>query len=105
MRCMDLKVVSLNITEDNYEYKALFRLCNDSTCIDLDLSRFSETETLEEIKKSFSIDESIDEMKSIIMQKVMEATKIESRITEGQNCCEDVKDKKLQRSIDSLNMS
>lgn len=105
MRCMDLKIVNLNITEDNYEYKALFRLCNDSTCIDLDLSRFSETETLEEIKKSFSIEESIDEMKSIIMEKIMEATRIESRTTEGENCCGEVKDKKIQRSIDSLNMS
>jgi len=103
MRCKDLKVVNLNIGEDNYEYKALFRLCSDSACIDMDLEKLSDRETLEEIKKTFSIEEPIDEIKNIIMQKVMEASKIESRISEGENCCSDIEDKEIQRSIDSLN--
>lgn len=55
MRCKDLKVVNLNIGEDNYEYKALFRLCSDSACIDMDLEKLSDRGTLEEIKKTFSI--------------------------------------------------
>lgn len=105
MLCKDLKVVNLNIGEDNYEYKALFRLCSDSACIDMDLEKFSEKGTLEEIKKTFSIEEPIDEIKNIIMQKIMEASKLESRISEGENCCSDIKDKKVQRSIDSLNMA
>lgn len=105
MKCKDLKVVNLNITEDNYEYKALFRLCTDSACMDVDLDGFEKVETLEEIKKTFSIDEGIDEIKSIIMEKVMEASKAESKISEGKDCCKDVDDKKIKRSIDSLNMS
>ena len=42
MKCKDLKVVNLNITEDNYEYKALFRLCADDKCLDIDLADISE---------------------------------------------------------------
>ena len=57
MHCKDLKVVNLNITEDYYEYKALFRLCSDNQCFDIDLARLSEAEMLEEIKKSFSLEE------------------------------------------------
>ncbi len=105
MRCSDLKVVNLNITEDNYEYIGRFRLCTDSACIDVDLDRAYDNEVLEEIKKSFSIEENIDEMKEIIMQKVMEAVKIESRIVEGEKYCSEVEDEKKQRIIDSLNMS
>lgn len=29
MKIKELKVVNLNITEDYYEYKALFRLCSN----------------------------------------------------------------------------
>lgn len=105
MKCKDLKVVSLNITEDNYEYKALFRLCTENVCADMDVAELSKDEVLAEIKKNFVIDESIEEMRNIIMEKVMEASKIESKISEGENLSEDVKDKELQRKIDSLSMS
>lgn len=105
MLCKDLKVVNLNITEDNYEYKGLFRLCTESVCMDVNLEKLSETGMLEEIKKSFSIQEPIDEMKDILNQKIMEASKLESKISEGENCCSEVKDKVVQRKIDSLSMS
>jgi len=105
MLCKDLKVVNLNITEDNYEYKALFRLCTDDVCMDVDLEELSQTDVLEEIKKSFGIEESIDEIKAVVMEKVMEASKLESRISEGESCCGDIKDKGVQRNIDSLSMS
>jgi len=105
MNCNDLKVVSLNITEDNYEAKALFRLCTDEVCMDMEVEKLSEPEILEEVKRSFQIIEPIEEMKQIIMDKVVEATKLESRIREGDANSEAVKDKKALRSIDSLSMS
>lgn len=105
MLCKDLKVVNLNITEDHYEYKALFRLCAEDTCLDVDLTRLSEEALLEEIKNKFNIDESISEIKDIIMEKVMEASKIESRIKQGEDCCKDKEDNRLQRGIDSLSTS
>lgn len=105
MQCRDLKVVNLNITEDYYEYKALFRLCTDSVCMDVDLDQLSKNGILEDIKKSFSVQEPIDEIKNILMEKIMEATKLESRISEGESCCKDIKDEGIQRSIDSLSAS
>lgn len=105
MLCSDLKVVSLNITEDNYEYKALFRLCTDYACMDIDLGMLSDAEVLEQIKSNFSIDEPVAEMEAIIMDKVMEASSIESRVSEGEKCCGDIKDEKIRRSVDSLSVS
>jgi len=101
----DLKVVSLNITEDNYEYKGLFRLCSDDKCMEADLEKLSDESFLEEVKKTFSINESISAIKSDIMDKVVEASKLESRNVQGENCCNDKNNKKIDRSIDSLNMS
>jgi len=105
MLCKDLKVVNLNITEDNYQYKALFRLCTDESCMDIDMENLSDNTLLEEIKKTFFLEDSIEEIKNIITEKVMEASKIESRIVEGKNCCDETKDKKVQRDIDSLSTS
>lgn len=105
MHCKDLKVVNLNITEDNYQYKALFRLCTEDKCIDIDMESLSDNAVLEEIKKTFYVEDSIEEINSIITEKVMEASKIESRIKEGKEGSSENKDKKTQRDIDSLSTS
>ncbi len=105
MRCKDLKVVNLNITEDNYQYKALFRLCTEDSCMDIDMENLSDNSVLEEIKKTFSVEDSIEEINSIITEKVMEASKVESRIKEGKDVSNENKDKKTQRDIDSLSTS
>lgn len=105
MLIKDLKVVNLSITEDYYEYKALFRLCSDESCLDIDLTKISEEGILSEIKSKFGIEETEDEIKEAIMKKVFEASKIESRINEGENCCKDSKGKKIQKDIDSLSTS
>lgn len=105
MRCKDLKVVNLNITEDHYDYKALFRLCTDDKCLDIDLAQISDKKILEEIKNTFDLEDTIEEIEKIIMDKVMEASKIESRISQGENCCNDKVDEKTSRDIDSLSRS
>ncbi len=104
MLCKDLKVVNLNITEDHYVYKAMMRLCADDLCFDIDLNELTD-DIITQIKFKFKIEEPIDEMRNIIMDKVMKASKSESHISEGQNCCKDENNKKIQRSIDSLSMS
>ena len=101
----DLKVVSLNITEDNYEYKGLFRLCSDDKCMDADLEKLSDQNFLQEVKVAFNIEDPISAIKSDIMDKVIVASKQESKISQGESCCNDKIDKKIQRSLDSLNMS
>lgn len=105
MKCKDLKVVNLNITEDNYEYKALFRLCTDDKCLDIDLADISEKNLLEEIKNTFGLEETTEEIKEIIMEKVMEASKLESRNVQGEGCCKSNTDGKTDRDIDSLSRS
>ncbi len=105
MKCKDLSVVNLNITEDHYEYKAPFRICDKGVCIDVDLERIEDSRILEEIKKSFSIDEPIPEMKKILMEKIIEASKLESKIFEGENCCKPDTDVAADRDIDALSMS
>lgn len=105
MELKDLKVVSLNITEDNYEYKGLFRLCTDDKCMEADLEKLSDESFLEEVKNTFGIEEPISAIRSDIMDKVVEASKLESRNVQGENCCNDKTNKKIDRSIDSLNMS
>ncbi|HHW30801.1 MAG TPA: hypothetical protein GXX20_03870 [Clostridiaceae bacterium] len=104
MKIKELKVVNLNITEDYYEYKALFRLCSNEHCMDIDLSELSEPEVLENIKRTFVIEEDVHTIKETIMEKVMEASKIESRVKEGKDCCYN-EDTIKNNYIDSLSKS
>lgn len=78
MYCKDLKVVNLTITEDFYEYKAIFQLCSDEKGIEIDLAEF-DMEKTNEIRDFFSLQESVEEIHKTIMNKVMEATNIHSR--------------------------
>lgn len=84
MKCIDLKVVNLNITEDNYVYKALFRLCTSDRCLDIDYENLN-SDILQKIKEEFEIGDSLEQIKKIIDDKVLEATKIESRIVDGKD--------------------
>ncbi len=105
MLSKDLKIVNLNITEDHYEYKAMFRLCNQDSCMDIDMANLSDISLLNEIKKNFEIEEDIEVMKEIITKKIFDASNLESRISEGEGCCKETEDKKTQRGIDSLSTS
>ncbi|MCX7710638.1 MAG: hypothetical protein N2484_12425 [Clostridia bacterium] len=105
MLCKDLKVVNLNITEDFYQYKALFRLCSENACMDIDMEMLSDPLILTEIIRTFEIEENTEVLKSEVTQKILEASKLESRIKEGQDYGRDVEDKKIQRNIDSLSTS
>lgn len=105
MLCKELKVVNLNITEDHYQYKALFRLCSDNACMDIDMAMLDEETVLAEIKTTFEIQESADEIKAMVTLKVMEASSVESRIKEGKDYNESIDDKKIQKNIDSLSRS
>jgi hypothetical protein len=81
MYCKDLKVVNLTITEDFYEYKGIFQLCSDKKRVEIDLAEF-DTEKINEIKDLFGLQESVEEIHKTIMDKVMDATKIHSRVIE-----------------------
>lgn len=94
MKCKELRVVNLNITEDFYDYKGLFRLCSEAECVDIDLADLEKDSKLKEIQAHFGLEEDIQEVKRIIKAKVMEATKIESRIVEGKHYQEECRTEK-----------
>lgn len=105
MLCRDLKVVNLNITEDEYRYGSLFRLCTEDVCLETDVDGISGGTKLQEIKESFGIEETCDEIREILMDKIIEASSVESRNVEGETCCREVEDEKIQKNIDSLSIS
>ncbi len=105
MLCKDLKVVNLNITEDDYRYNGVFRLCTEEACLEADVEDISGGGRLQEIKDVFGLEETIAEIKEILMQKILEASNLESRNLEGETCCGEVEDEGLQRNIDTLSMS
>ncbi|WHH60277.1 hypothetical protein [Petroclostridium sp. X23] len=105
MLCSELKVVNLSITEDFYEYKGVFRLCSEEKCMDVDLAELDHGNVLKDIKGTFGLSEDDSTVKKIIMEKIMEATKIESRIVEGKDYNESSKMNKTERKINSLDMA
>lgn len=106
MKIEQLKVLSLNISEDNYDYRALFRLCTDTVCMDVDLTDLSLNKKVEEIKAKFELDEQIEEIRDIIIKKVIAVSDVKSNVTEGENYSEhENKETSKQRAIDSLSMS
>jgi 23S rRNA U2552 (ribose-2'-O)-methylase RlmE/FtsJ len=106
MKSEQLKVLSLNISEDNYDYRALFRLCTDTACMDVDLTDLSLNIKVEEIKAKFELDEQIEEIRDIITNKVITVSDVKSNVTEGENYSKhENKETAKQRAIDSLSMS
>jgi hypothetical protein len=105
MQAKDLNVVNLTITEDFYDYKGLFRLCTGEECLDINLVELEKENELKNIKNKFDLEEDINVIKNTIMDKVMEATTIESRIVEGKKYNESSKDHKKEGSIGSLDMA
>jgi len=83
--CKDLKVVNLNITEDFYIYKGVFQLCSSDKSMEIDLADFSDynERKLKEIKNYFDLNDSLRDIYKIIMDKVMDAAKIQSRVIEN----------------------
>ena len=106
MKSEQLKVLTLNISEDNYDYRALFRLCTDTAYMEVDLTELSLNIKVEEIKAKFELDEQIDEIRDIIIKMVIAVSDVKSNVTEGENYSKhENKETSKQRAIDSLSMS
>ncbi len=101
----DLRIVNLNITEDYYDYKGLFILRGGDKEFDVDLANAEKESKLKEIKTYFELEDEIEIIRKTIMDKVMEASKIETRIIEGKNYNEESKTVQNERVINSLDMS
>jgi len=102
MRTTELLLSSLNITEDEYNYEGLFFLSVGNISMKVDMTDFQNHSKIEEIKDYFNLDDTNEEVRKILMDKIMEKVIISSRNNEGENYNETVKRNSNVKSIDSL---
>ncbi|MCX7842695.1 MAG: hypothetical protein N2489_06435 [Clostridia bacterium] len=105
MRVNELLVSSVNITEDEYCYKGLFILSGNSQSMNLDISELEEGDKLNNIKETFQLEDSIEDIKSSILAKVIEKASISSNIKEGENYNESSSRKRVEKAAASLDMA
>ena len=105
MKAIDLQVSNLNISEDEYSYKGLFMLSGESISINVDLAELDGKVTLNEIINKFSLQESKEEIRSIVMDKVMIQAAVSTQIKEGVDFQTEKRKKKIDKSANSLDMA
>lgn len=105
MKTANLLVSSVNITEDDYQYKGLVTLSDSSRSMVVDVADLETEAGIEKLKAGFSLEESHEKIKGILMQKVIEKAGISSRNIEGENYNEASRTQALERSAGSLDMA
>lgn len=99
-----LLLSGLDISEDEYSFKAQFILSAPGKSKSVDLESIERTSALGELKEYFELEESIDEIRRKLMDMVMEKTHIDSTIVEGENYEENSKKKKVQKRAVNLDI-
>jgi fructose-1-phosphate kinase PfkB-like protein len=105
MKSNDLLVSNLNISEDEYSYKGLFTLSGEGISMAVDLSELDENITINEIINKFTLKESKEEIRKIIMDKVMVQAAVSTQIKEGIDFQDEKKKNKIDKSANSLDMA
>jgi hypothetical protein len=105
MKTSQLLLSGLDITEDEYSYKAQFILNAPGKSRGYEIGDLDSHHTLAEIKNFFSLDEAPDEIGKTLMEMVMEKANIGSNIIEGENYEETIKRKHVERAAKSFDMS
>lgn len=102
MKLMDLQVSNLNISEDEYSYKGLFTLSGEGISIGVDMAELEENLTINEIVEKFALQESKEEIRKVIMEKVMVQAAVSTHIKEGIDFQTEKRKKKIDKSATSL---
>ncbi len=105
MKMDQLLLSSLDITEDEYHFKGQFILKSSTKSKSIDLEDLERPSVLESIKHYFDLEETTKEIRSRLMDMVMEKAHIGSKIVEGENYDESAKNKKMERLARNLDMS
>jgi fructose-1-phosphate kinase PfkB-like protein len=105
MKSNDLLVSNLNISEDEYSYKGLFTLSGEGISMAVDLSELDENVSINEIISKFTLKESKEEIRKIIMDKVMVQAAVSTQIKEGIDFQDEKKKNKIDKSANSLDMA
>ena len=85
MKTSHLLLSGLDITEDEYNFKAQFILNAHDKSKSVDINDMESDSMLEEIKTYFGLEDSPDEIKKQLMSMVMEKASIGSKIIEGED--------------------
>ncbi|HEX2946572.1 MAG TPA: hypothetical protein VHT96_11530 [Clostridia bacterium] len=105
MKTKQLLLSGLDISEDEYSFKAQFILSASGRSTSVDLESIEQTAILEELKDFFELEEDTDEIKKLLMDMVVEKAHVNSTIVEGENYEENSKKKKVERRARYLDMS
>ena len=105
MKTSELLLSSLNITEDDYSYKGLFILSANSKSIQTDMSDLENDSKMTDLKAFFSLEESIAEIRMILMDMIFDKASISSIIIEGENYEENARRKITERRASSFDLA
>jgi hypothetical protein len=105
MKTLQLLLSGLDITEDEYSYKAQFILNAPGKSRGYQIGDLDCNHTLSEIKTFFNLDEAPDEIGKMLMEMVMEKANIGTNIVEGENYGETANRKHVERAAKSFDLS
>lgn len=105
MKTSQLLLSSLDITEDAYFFKAQFILSTFNKTRSVDISDLDSEAKLMEIKEFFNLEETPLEIKSQLMELIMEKAKISSSIVEGNDYEETIKVKRVERGAGNFDFA
>lgn len=84
MRTSELLLSSLDITEDDYNYKGQFILSASDKARNVDMAEVEADASLKDISDFFGLEEELDIIRQTLMDMVMEKADISSLIVEGE---------------------
>lgn len=102
MKTSELLVSGLNITEDEYSYKGLCILSSGERRLQLDITELDSSVKLAELAEYFSLEESGEEIRKILMELIMEKAAIGSKVTEGEKYEEKSGTGEIDRAIKTM---
>jgi hypothetical protein len=105
MKTNQLIVSGLHITEDEYSYKGQFILNGKGKSRPVDMDDLENSSFISELRDFFDLEEPVGNIRDILMDMIVEKAHISSKIVEGENYDESSKQKKVERSARSLDMS
>lgn len=105
MRTSQLLLSGLDITEDEYNFKAQFILSTEGKTKTFEIGDLESTSMLIKIKSYFGLEESTDEIKKLLMEMIVKKAHIGSKIVEGEHYDEGTNKKRIDRTAKTFDMA
>jgi len=105
MKTSELLLSSLNITEDEYNYKGEFFLSFKDIAVKFDLADLPNNSRIDELKSTFNLEENHDGIRKALMDMVIEKADISSKVTEGEDYEEKVLRTLLEQTAKAMDLA